>query len=101
MKTPNPRLRPLFNNTKSTARVELFIPAGAEIAVTDDVADQLPAGFKPADNQAVTITVDVDEAPAVEALQALVGEQGPEVVDLPAGTEVVPASKARKPKPKG
>ena len=36
MKTPNPRLRPLFNNSKSTARVELFIPAGAEIAVDDE-----------------------------------------------------------------
>lgn len=40
-------LRPLFNRSNSTARVELFIPAGAEIAVDDEVAAQLGAAFAP------------------------------------------------------
>ncbi|MFM1965721.1 MAG: hypothetical protein RL134_1446 [Actinomycetota bacterium] len=66
MKTPNPRLRPLFNNSKSTARVELFIPAGAEISVDDDVAAQLPAAFAPVAEDAVVVNIDPTPMPTEE-----------------------------------
>jgi len=75
MKTPNPRLRPLFNNSKSTARVELFIPAGAEISVDDDVAAQLPAAFAPVVEDAVAVNIHpapvLDEAAIVEVVKAV------------------------------
>jgi len=40
---PIPGLRPLFHNSNQPTKVTLVIPAGDELAVSDDVAAQLQA----------------------------------------------------------
>lgn len=47
MNPPTPGLRPLFNKSNSAQRVELIVPAGDEIHVSDAVASQLPGSFAP------------------------------------------------------
>lgn len=99
MNQPTPGLRPLFNRSNSTQRVELFIAAGDELAVSDDVAAQLPAAFAPVGDTSKDDAAAA-RAQAAEAAgeQVLVGEQGPEVVDMPSDGAVKPAAKKR---PKG
>lgn len=60
MNPPIPGLRPLFNKSNSAQRVEIIVPAGDEIHVTDTVAAQLPASF--------AAVVDLD-AVAVEGVE--------------------------------
>lgn len=45
MRDPVPGLRPLFNKSNSAQRVELIVPAGAEICVPAEIAAQLPVEF--------------------------------------------------------
>lgn len=41
LKPPTPGLRRLFNGSNSTARVEILVPAGDTLEVSDVVAEQL------------------------------------------------------------
>ncbi len=69
MNPPTSGLRPLFNKSNSAQRVELIVPAGDEIHVTDAVAAQLPGSFapaKPAATKAASKVLALDEIRTIE-----------------------------------
>lgn len=82
-------LRPLFNKSNSSQRVELLIPAGAEVCVPADVAAQLPVEFVP-----VGDTTKADQAAEREAAAA--ASEAPTVADEAPADPPAPAKKAAK-----
>lgn len=46
MKPPSPGLHRFVNDSRDVAKVQLVIPAGDELEVSDAVAAQLPGNFK-------------------------------------------------------
>lgn len=96
MNQPTPGLRPLFNRSNSTQRVELFIAAGDELAVSDDVAAQLPAAFAPVGD------TSKDDAAAARAQAAEEAATVPAPVDEQAeDAEPAIVKPATKKRPKG
>lgn len=77
MTPPTPGLRQLFNKSNDVAKVQLVVPAGDEIHVTDYVAGQLPSGaFAPATDETRAAVqarrdAEADETPAVEPVAAV------------------------------
>ena len=115
MRTPTPGLRRFVNNSQDVAKVQLVIPPGDELEVSDAVAAQLetgPGNFDdPADvpERRPQVVKDADgeidyDATSDEALAALgltrpVAE-GPPVVEAPVAPVKKPAAKKAPAKPK-
>jgi len=90
---PPRTLRTIHNGSNGVAKVSLSVPAGADLTVSAEVADQLqrdPAFKDGAAPQALLDALNPEP----------VGDHGPEVVTPSAPAKVKPAAKKATPAPK-
>lgn len=75
LKPPTPGLRRLRNFSNDIARVQVVVPSGDELEVSEEVAAQLPQEFRPVDWQRTTAEPSAVEAEPEPTIQETVDHE--------------------------